>query len=130
MAKTKDESAGTEVHGLKAAAENERYAPGRWMITKKIDEAWDKKAGSREEIIDIKQMAPGTVPDLYDLASGENENAGNYSVEPAVPGVQIGMVKGGEFEKVGDWGWYDAGHKAARGGSGAGPTRLSDVGAS
>jgi hypothetical protein len=126
-ARSGQKASGTEVRGLRAAKENEQFAVGRWMIIKKIDEAWDKNAGSREEVIDIKAMEPGRVPELAGIADGSNENAGNYSVELAPDGVQIGMRRGGPFEQVAGFGWIDAADKQAKGGTGSGATRVADA---
>jgi hypothetical protein len=102
---------------IKGDASLSEFAPGRWAVLLK------------DEVIDIKQMAPGHKPSLYGLA--DSEHVDDYSVEQVPESVIIGMSRGGEFESVDGFGWKSAEDKAARGAPiGQGATRLADVGAS
>lgn len=104
---------------LKGGASLKEFSPGRWAIIMKVDDR-----DSREEVIDIKQMAPGAKPEL----AADNQNPDNYAIEQVPDSVIIGMRRGGKFEAADGFGWRDAEDKAARGSPiGAGQTRLTDA---
>jgi hypothetical protein len=125
-ATTNSTAASTAPRASKTDAALTEFTPGRWAVIMKVE-----GKDSREEVIDIKQMAPGAKPSLYGLADTDDKNTGNYSVEQIPDGVIIGMRRGGEFESADGFGWRDAEDKAARGGPiGSGAVRLADVEAS
>lgn len=96
-----------------------KFSPGRWAVIMKVD-----GRDAREEVIDIKQMAPGSKPEI----DAENEHPENYAIEQVPDSVIIGMRRGGKFEAAGGFGWRDAEDKAARGNPiGAGQTRIADA---
>lgn len=119
----KPETAKRETLIIKGEAALKEFSPGRWATIFKVDDN-----DPREEVIDIKQMAPGTVPGLFGLE--DSENADKYSIEQVPADVIIGMRRGGKFEAVQGFGWRDAEDKAVRGNPiGQGAARLADVGA-
>ncbi len=123
VAAPKSQSKSSLIKGGPALTE---FTPGRWAVIMSVDD----KGDSRDEVIDIKQMAPGTVPSLYNLEDEDNDNASKYSVEQVPADVIIGMRRGGSFETVNGFGWRDAEDKAVRGNPiGSGAVRLADVGA-
>ncbi|WP_398469630.1 hypothetical protein [Tardiphaga sp.] len=112
--KTTTETKSSVIKGDASLAE---FAPGRWAVILK------------DEVIDIKQMAPGSKPKLFGLE--DSEHASDYSIEQVPETVIIGMVRGGKFESADGFGWKSAEDKAARGSPiGSGAVSLADVGAS
>lgn len=109
----KAETKSSVIKGDAAMAE---FAPGRWAVLLK------------DEVVDIKQMAPGHKPELYGLE--DSDHVGDYSIEQVPENVIIGMVRGGKHEAANGFGWKSAEDKAAKGNPiGQGAVRLADVGA-
>lgn len=84
----------------------------RWAVTMKLTCEDDGKE-AREEVISVHNMEGESPPDIEIFrgsagAKSRKEHIDKYDIVRVSHGVQVGMVRGGQFGQVDDFGWKEA----------------------